>query len=83
MYSKSKCKVKVNGKLSEEIESLCGVLQGGMISPKLFNEYLYDLKSFLQSRFGIVLTDTIVQYILYMPMTLFCVLIQLKVCRNK
>ena len=48
MYKKSKCnklyKVKVNGDLSEEIESLCVVLQGGMISPKLFNEYrTYDL----------------------------------------
>ena len=72
MYSKSKCKVKVNGELSEEIESLCGVLQGGMISPKLFNEYLYDLKSFLQLRFGIVLTDTIVQYILYADDLVLC-----------
>ena len=72
MYSKSKCKVKVNGELSEKIESLCGVLQGGMISPKLFNEYLYDLKSFLQLRFGIVLTDTIVQYILYADDLVLC-----------
>ena len=30
MYSKSKCKVKVNGELSEAIESLCGVLQDDM-----------------------------------------------------
>ena len=31
MYENSKCRVKVDGVLSEEIESLFGVLQGGII----------------------------------------------------
>ena len=43
MFDNSRCRIKVNGELSGEIDSLCGVLQGGMISPKLFNEYLYDI----------------------------------------
>ena len=55
MYENSKCRVKVDGVLSEEIESLFGVLQGGMISPKLFTEYLHDLQIYLQPKFGIVL----------------------------
>ena len=57
MYSKSKCKVQVNGELSEEIETLCRV---------------YNLKSFSQSRFGIVLTDSIVQYKLYADDLVLC-----------
>ena len=28
MFDNSRCRVKVNGKLSGEIDSLCGVLQG-------------------------------------------------------
>ena len=50
MYENSICRVKVDGALSEEIESL-----GGMISPKLFTEYLHDLQIYLQPKFGIVL----------------------------
>ena len=72
MYSKSRCRLKVNGELSEEIESLYGVLQDGMISPKLFNEYLYDLKSFLQSQFGIIMIGSVVQYILYADDLVLC-----------
>ena len=43
MFKNSRCRVKVNGELSGEIDSLCGVLQEGMISPKLFKEYLCDI----------------------------------------
>ena len=60
MYENAKCRVKVGGVLSREIESLFGVLQGGMISPKLFTEYLHDL--YLQPKFGIVLDENIEQY---------------------
>ena len=65
MFNNSRCRVKVNGELSGEIDSLCGVLQGGMISPKLFNEYLCDIRKHLSSKYGMVLNETIVQYILY------------------
>ena len=36
-----------------------------MISPKLFNKYLCDIRKHLSSKYGIVLNETIVQYILY------------------
>ena len=47
MFDNSRCRVKVNGGLSGETDSLCGVLQGGMISSKLFNEYLCDIQKHL------------------------------------
>ena len=42
-----------------------GVLQGGMLSPKLFTEFLYDLKDYLESSHGVALDDDIMTYILY------------------
>ena len=36
MYSKAVCCVKWKGEVSEHIDSKYGVLQGGMLSPKLF-----------------------------------------------
>ena len=72
MYENAKCSVKVDGMLSEEIENLFGELQGGMISPKLFTEYPHDLQIYLQPKFGIVLDDNIVQYILYADELVLC-----------
>ena len=72
MYENSKCRVKVDGMLSKEIKSLFGGLQGGMISPKLFTEYLHDLQIYLQPKFGIVLDENIVQYILYADDLVLC-----------
>ncbi len=40
MYKKAKCKVKWKRKLGDEIDSKYGVLQGGMMSPKHFSEFL-------------------------------------------
>ena len=56
MFDNSRCRVKVNGELSGD--SLCGVLQGGMISPKLFNEYLCDIRKHLSSKYEMVLGVT-------------------------
>ncbi len=45
MYKKAKCKVKWKGLVGSEINSSeYGVMQGGMLSPKLFSEFLTDLK---------------------------------------
>ena len=52
MYDKAVCRVKWKGELGEDIDSEYGVLQGGMLSPKLFTEFLYDLKENLESKFG-------------------------------
>ena len=43
-----------------------------MISPKLFTEYLHDLQIYLQPKFGIVLDENIVQYILYADDLVLC-----------
>ncbi len=45
MYKKAKCRVKWKGYVGEKIDSKFGVLQGGMLSPKLFTEFLSDLKT--------------------------------------
>ncbi len=50
MYKKAKCRVKWKGQVGTEIDSEYGVLQGGMPSPKLFNEYLTDLKDYLEKK---------------------------------
>ena len=65
MYKKAKCRVKWNGRVGEELDSEFGVLQGGMLSPKLFTEFLYDIKQFLDNEYGVLLGEEIMMYILY------------------
>ena len=40
MFLKSSSRVKWNGKISKPIKNRYGVMQGGVLSPKLFNEYI-------------------------------------------
>ncbi len=47
MFDKAKCKVKWKGLIGENIDSEFGILQGGMLSPKLLTEFLTDLHSYL------------------------------------
>jgi len=49
MFDKAKAKVYQLGKIGAPIDSIFGVLQGGILSPKLFNEFMSDLPSFLNS----------------------------------
>ncbi len=65
MYDKAKCRVKWKGRVGGEVDSKFGVLQGGMLSPKLFTEFLYDLKDYLESSQGVTLDNDIMTYILY------------------
>ena len=65
MYDKAVCRVKWKGVLGEQIDSKYGVLQGGMLSPKLFTEFLYDLKNYLETKNGVLLDDTVMTYVLY------------------
>ena len=46
MFCKARCRVRWNGTLGEYINSEFGVLQGGMISPKLFTEFLQDIQHY-------------------------------------
>ncbi len=72
MYVKSKCRVKLKGELSDYIDSEYGVLQGGMISPHLFTEFLFDLKQYLDKYSGLVVGDSLITYILYADDLILC-----------
>ena len=72
MYDKSVCHVKWKGEVGEQIDSKYGVLQGGMLSPKLFTEFLSDLKEELEDKHGLLLNDSILSYILYADDLVLC-----------
>ena len=72
MYKKAKCRVKWKSRVGTEIDSEYGVLQGGMLSPKLFTEFLTDLKSYLEQKCGILIDDNILTYILYADDLILC-----------
>ena len=72
MFKKAKCRVKWKGTLGEVIESEFGVLQGGMLSPKLFTEFLYDLQEYLETECGLWLDDSILTYVLYADDLVLC-----------
>ena len=65
MFSKAECRVKWDSCISEILKSKFGVLQGGMLSPKLFTEFLQDIsKSFDQGQ-GIPVDTFIIVYLLF------------------
>jgi len=72
MYDKAKCRVKWNNRIGTEIDSQFGVLQGGMLSPKLFTEFLSDLKDFLNKLKGVTLKDNVLTHILYADDMVLC-----------
>ena len=57
MFLKSSSRVKWNGKISKPIKNRYGVMQagggGGVLSPKLFNEFLQDLGKYLNPKYGL------------------------------
>ncbi len=72
MYKKAKCSVKWKGFIGGEIDSECRVLQGDMLSPKLFTEFLTDLKDYLEMKCGLLIDDAILTYILYANDLILC-----------
>ena len=52
MFLKSSSRVKWNGKISKPIKNRYGVMQRGVLSPKLFNEFLQDLGKYLNLKYG-------------------------------
>ena len=56
--------VKWNGKISKPINNRYGVMQGGVLSPKLFNEFLQDLRKYLNPKYGLKIGDL---YLAYLP----------------
>ena len=72
MYTKAKCRVKWKNMIGNEIDSNFGVLQGGMMSPRLFTEFLTDLKNYLDNESGVQLGDDLINYILYADDMVLC-----------
>ena len=65
MFSKSKSRVKWNKYFSETFENLYGVLQGGVISPTLFNVFQEDLPDYLDLSCGVSMNNMIISYLLH------------------
>ena len=59
MFLKSSSRVRRNGKISEPIKNRYGVIQGGVLSPKLFNEFLQDLGKYLNPKYGLKIGDIV------------------------
>ena len=53
LFSKTKSIVKWNSKLGEYFDSIYGVLQGGVISPTLFNSFIDDIQTMLRDEQGV------------------------------
>ena len=49
MFDKAQSKVYQQGIYGDPIDSIFGFLQGGILSPKLFNEFMSDLPKYLNS----------------------------------
>ena len=65
MFDKTQAKVHQLGEISPPIESIFGVLQGGILSPKLFNEFMSDLPNHLSINNGIEIDGTHFTHLLY------------------
>ena len=65
MFHKSSSRVKLNGKISKPINNRYGVMQGGVLSYKLFNEFLQDLRKYLNPKYGIKIGDVYLAYLLF------------------
>ena len=72
MLCKTRCRVRWNGTLGEYINSEFGVLQGGMISPKLFTEFLQDIQHYLKNDNGVTLNKQKISYMLYADDLVLC-----------
>jgi hypothetical protein len=66
MYSKIRARVKINGSFYDWIDDMCGTNQGGPVSPNMFRNMLADLKEYLNTNYGIVMSeDEILTHILW------------------
>ncbi len=55
-----------------EIESEFGVLQVGILSPKVFSKFLTDLGKYLEMKCAILIDHDILAYILYADDLILC-----------
>ena len=64
MFSKAGYRVKWDSRISDIIKSEYGVLQGGMLSPKLFTEFLQDISATFDQDQGIPVDTLLMVYLL-------------------
>ena len=65
MFSKAECRVKWESRISDILKSEYGVLQGGMLSPKLFTEFLQDISATFDQDQGIPVDTLVMVYLLF------------------
>ena len=65
MFSNSSARVRWEGEVGKPIDSTHGVLQGGIVSPKLFNLYLSDMHDYLDQSCGITIDGVTYTHLLY------------------
>ena len=65
MFDKARAKVYHEGNFGEHIDSIFGVLQGGILSPKLFNEFMSDLPIYFNVNDGIEINYIHFTHLLY------------------
>ncbi len=71
MFHKDSCRVKWNGLVGENIDGKY-VLQGGMLSPNLFTEFLTDLYTYLCKECGVLMSNLNITYILFVCDLILC-----------
>ena len=65
MFSKAECRVKWDSRIRDILKSEFGVLQGGMLSPKLFTEFLQDISALFDQDQGIAVDTLLMVYMLF------------------
>ena len=65
MFLESSSRVKWNGKISKPIKNRYGAMQGGVLSPRLFIEFLQDLGKYLNHKYGLKIGDIYLAYLLF------------------
>ena len=65
MFSKAECSVKWDSRISDILKSEFGVLQGGMLSPKLFMDFLQDISASFDQDQGIPVDTLLMVYLLF------------------
>ena len=65
MFDNFKSRIKYSSQISDTFENLHGVLQGGVISPTLFNCFLDDLSEYLDKSKGIEIGTIAICHLLF------------------
>ena len=66
LYRQTSFRLRHNGKISDSVSESIGVAQGGSASGNLFRKFLQDAKTYIKSRYGVVLNEfTLIAYLLW------------------